>query len=121
MVKINDVVTKRIQKVLAEAGISGDEHVLIEQFKLSDMPEDAYLTEVALMRAEAEAEGMDCKYYCYGCGKKYDDPEEFIKCFQEHIKQFLGGLPIPTTKEHNERLRTRLSDPFGVKNNKKKR
>lgn len=115
MVRITEEVTRRIQKVLQEAGISGDEHILIEQFKLSDMPQDAYLTEVALIRAEHEGKKMGCKYYCYVCGKKHEEPDDLIKCIEEHIKQFMSGVPIPTTKEHLEYKKETIRNPLNIK------
>jgi hypothetical protein len=120
MVRLDEMVTNRIKKVLSEAGISGDEHIVVEQFKLSDMPQDAYLTEATLMRAEFEAQDLDCDYLCYICGKEYNDPDELILCFQEHVKQFMAGVPIPTTKEYLEKKKEQLNRPFNFREFMKK-
>lgn len=47
---------------------------------------DKTLTDIFVARAK-----KGDKYVCWGCGKEFPTPDEFITHFQEHLNSFFSG------------------------------
>lgn len=95
---------KKVEKSLRDKGIDMDENVLIQQLNLTNIPSDEFLTEVYLRKAKYEAKDLPTKYKCFVCGWDYDDQEEWIKHFQEHLRDFLAGIPTQRDPEYVDQM-----------------
>lgn len=95
---------KKVEKSLAEKGIGLDENVLVQQLNLTNIPNEEFLTEVYLRKAKHEARELPTKFKCFVCGWDYDDQEEWISHFQEHLMDFMAGIPIKRDPEYVDQL-----------------
>lgn len=101
---IQQKINKKLRSYLASKGFEGDAEVMLHNLKMTDVPDDAFLTNVYLKKAEYEARDMEENYLCFVCGKKYDHPDDIVACIQSHLENFLAGVPIKITDEHKDRI-----------------
>lgn len=97
-------VTQKINKLMEDEGIEGDAQVMLQNLSMTGAPDDDFLTQVYLKRAEYEAKDLKENYLCFVCGKTYDHPDDFTACFQSHIEDFMAGIPIKREEEHLDRI-----------------
>lgn len=123
MPNLQKKVLDKILKVFTDEGIEPSEEVFTEAFRLTEIPDDKHLTNLAIRRAELEAKDMEEDYFCFMCGRKYNDVNELLKCMQSHVDDFVIGIPIDMVDgEMQKRIKT-LKEPVLhsdiVKKNKK--
>lgn len=95
---------KKIEKSLADKGVGMDENVLIQQLNLTNIPNEEFLTQVYLRKAEYEAKDLPTNYKCFVCGWDYNDPDEWVEHFSEHLKDFMAGIPIQRDPEYVDQM-----------------
>lgn len=101
---IQKKINRKLQSYLKSEGFEGDAEVTLQNLKMTDVPDDAFLTNVYLKKAEYEAKDDKENYRCFVCGKKYDHPDDFTNCFQSHLEDFMAGIPIKRTPEQLDRI-----------------
>lgn len=101
---VTESVGRKIKKVLAEHGFDQDSEVMLHNLNLTDMPKGDYLTKLVHRRAEYEAKDIDDNYYCFVCGKSFNHPDDFTAHYQEHLDDFMCGIPIKRTEDHIEKM-----------------
>lgn len=101
---IQQKINKKVKAYLKSEGFEGDAEVTLQNLKMTDVPDDAFLTNVYLKKAEYEAKDDKENYRCFVCGKKYNHPDDFINCFQHHLEDFMAGIPIKRTPEQLDRI-----------------
>lgn len=99
MALIPNEIRKKIENLLGQTGVIGDEQIVMQNISMTGVPQDDFLTEVYIRRAKLEAESLPENYRCFGCGKTYDDQNEFLACMQDHVKDFMAGIPIERLPE----------------------
>lgn len=104
MVSIPKSVEARINSLLKDYGVKIGDGAVLHNLSLTDIPKDAYWTDVFHQRAKYEAKDLDSEFLCFICGKEYDDVNELTACIDQHMKEFNAGIPIKRTDEHVERL-----------------
>lgn len=92
----------KLESLVSQSGIAYDEDVVYNNVALTGMPQDDFITSSFVRRAKKEAEGLPEKYRCFGCGRRYDTREEFIACMQDHVKDFMAGIPIDVLPEYED-------------------
>lgn len=97
---ITESVGRKIKRILVENGFDHDSEVMLHNLSLTDMPKNDYLTKLVHRRAEYEAKDIDENYYCYVCGQKFNHPDDFTQHYQQHLDDFMCGIPIKRTEEH---------------------
>jgi hypothetical protein len=81
-----------------------DSEIMLHNLNLTDMPKGDYLTKLVHRRAMYEAQDIDDNYYCFVCGKTFNHPDDFTSHYQEHLDDFMAGIPIERTDEHIEKM-----------------
>lgn len=107
----NDV-RKKIENLIGQAGVFDGEQVIWQNISMTGMPQDDFMTDVYTRRAKAEAEHLPNKYRCFACGRVYDSQNEFISCMQDHLKDFMAGIPIEVLPEFEEEQLAKLPPEF---------
>jgi hypothetical protein len=108
-----DDLVNRVVKEFQHKGIRADETNINSNLRMTNIPPDHVMQEANRRNAHFLAKDKPCKLYCPMCGKHHDDveddqgnlitAEESLKnCTQEHVLNFLGGVPEPKTEEHIE-------------------
>lgn len=101
---IQKKVNLKVQQLLKDEGFEGDAEVMLHNLNMTGSPDDDFLTSVYLRRAEYEAKDLEENFLCFVCGKKYNNPDDFVNCFQSHIEDFMAGVPIKREPEHLDRM-----------------
>lgn len=101
---VTESVGRKIKKVLSEHGLPEDAEVMLHNLNLTDMPKGDYLTKLVHRRAEYEAQDIDENYYCFVCGQTFNHPDDFTKHYQEHLDDFMCGIPIERSEEHIDKM-----------------
>lgn len=101
---IQKKINQKLQSYLADKGFEGDAEVMLHNLKMTDVPDDAFLTTVYLKKAEYEAKDIEENYRCFVCGKTYDHPDDIVSCIHGHLENFLAGVPIKVEPDHLERI-----------------
>lgn len=104
MPNIGESVKRKLAKVYHEAGFKMDDNVFLHNISMTDMPKDDFNTKVVHKRAMHEAKDIEENYYCYVCGLSFNHPDEFTLHYNEHLEDFLAGIPIKRTEEHIEKM-----------------
>lgn len=101
---IPKIVRDKVRRIFQEHDLPQDPDKFIDKLALTDIPKDDHWTRVYHERAIYEARDIPENYYCFVCGKKYDHPDEFTECLNDHFVKFQAGIPIERTSEHIDLL-----------------
>lgn len=92
-------VVARLKAMMQDAGATVPDEAMMTSMHLTNVPEDDFLTQVYLRRAEAEASAVPENYKCWACGKTFDKADDWVEHFQEHLVDFLAGMSPQLTEE----------------------
>lgn len=101
-------VKDKLETLIAQTGIAYDENVVMSNLVITGVPQDDFITSSFVRRAKAIASDIPETYRCEACGRKYNDRNEFVACMQDHIKDFMAGLPIDILPEYVEEKMSRF-------------
>jgi len=104
MVNIGTKLTERILSAMEELGVEMDENVFVQNISMTDVPKDDFQTKVILQRALYEGADEEEDYYCFVCGEKFDDADEFLTHYQGHLDNFMANVPIYKTPDYIEKV-----------------
>jgi len=94
MVNIGTKIAERVASAMKELGVEMDENVFVQNISMTDVPKDDFQTKIILQRALYEGVDEEEDYYCFVCGEKFDDPNEFLTHYQGHLDSFMANVPI---------------------------
>lgn len=101
---------KKIANLMMSSGLSSDESILYQNISFSSMPQDDFITSAYVRRAKIEADDSPYKYRCFACGKYYNVRNDFVDCFESHVKGFMIGEPPVREPEFEKQYEEELPD-----------
>lgn len=99
----------KIESLIGQSGIAMDEAVVFQNLRITGMPQDDFITTSMVRRAKEEAKELPENYRCFACGRVYMDRNELVACMEDHVKDYMAGIPLDILPEYEEQQMASLT------------